>query len=86
MSSTEDLSFLAPPGEAADWRMTVLFDAITGEGALAEFPGTADHIASVLGLDPHGLRVVLDALRAWGIVEQASDGTYALGAAAPDAA
>ncbi|MGH9266299.1 MAG: hypothetical protein ACRD1D_16570, partial [Acidimicrobiales bacterium] len=82
-----DHSFLAPPGEVADWRMVLLFDAAARSGALAALPGTAEEIAGRLGLDGHGLRVVLDALGAWGVVQRddAGGGRYALGAGAPDA-
>ncbi len=80
-----DLSSLSPPGQVADWRMTVLFVAVARTGVFAQLPGTADDLAASLGLDPNGLRVVLDALRAWGIVEQdrSGDGRYAMGPEAP---
>ncbi len=80
----DDLSFLSPPGQVADWRMMVLFDAVAGAGVFAELPGTADDLAAALGLDPHALRVALDALRAWGIVERDDgEGRYAIGPQAP---
>ena len=79
-----DLSFLTPPGEVADWRMTVLFDAVAGAGVLDRLPGTAAELAGSLSLDAHGLRVALDALTAWGIVARDGDGRYTAGPAAPD--
>lgn len=81
-----DHSFLAPPGQVADWRMVLLFDAVAGSGVLGALPGTAEEIAGRVGLDANGLRVVLDALGAWRIVERDSGGggRYALGADAPD--
>jgi 2-polyprenyl-3-methyl-5-hydroxy-6-metoxy-1,4-benzoquinol methylase len=76
---------MAPPGQIVDWRMVVLVDVAVGSGALAALPGTADDVAGRLGLDPHGVRVVLDALGAWGVVARDGDGRYTLGADAPDA-
>lgn len=81
---TEDRSFLAPPGEVCDWRMAVLFDTASEAGLLDVLPATAADIAEGLGLDPHGVEVVLDALGAFGIVEATGDGRYAPGAAKPE--
>ena len=80
-----DLSFLTPPGEIADWRMTVLFDAVAGAGVLDRLPGSAADLAGSTGLDAHGLRVVLDALAAWGVVARDVDGRYVAGPEAPEA-
>ncbi|HEX3621682.1 MAG TPA: methyltransferase [Acidimicrobiales bacterium] len=77
---------MAPPGEVVDWRMVVLVDVAAGAGVLEALPGTADDLAGRLGLDPHALRVVLDALGAWGVVERDDNGGYSLGPQAPDAA
>ena len=85
MTDPTELSFLAPPGLIADWRMVMLFDAAAEAGVLVRLPGTAEEVAGDLGLDPHGLRVVLDALAAWGIVERQGTG-YSVGPQAPDAA
>ena len=79
-----DGSFLAPPGEVADWRMTVLFDALSTAGVLDQLPATAGGAATALGLDPHGVRVVLDALGAWGLVTRDGEGRYTAGPEAPD--
>jgi SAM-dependent methyltransferase len=78
-----DPGFLAPPGEVADWRLVVLVDAAAGAGVLDALPGTPEGLAAPLGLDAHGLRVVLDALVAWGVVERRGDGAYAVGPHAP---
>jgi hypothetical protein len=83
MTEHQDLSFLAPPGAVADWRMVLLFDAVAEAGVLTRLPGTADEMAKDLNLDAHGLRVVLDALSAWGVVER-QGASYALGAGVPD--
>jgi hypothetical protein len=64
--------------------MVVLVDAAAGSGVLTALPGAVDDLADRLGLDVHALRVVLDALGAWGIVERGGDGRYGLGADAPD--
>ena len=85
MSVPSDLSFLTPPGEIADWRMIVLVDAVVSCGALAALPGTAADVAARLDLDGHGLRVALDALAAWGVVEAGPDNTYVPGPRAPSA-
>jgi len=78
-----DLSFLSPPGQVADWRLTLLVDAAVGAGVLGALPGTAEDIARSLQLDGHAVRVVLDAVAAWGIVARDPDGGYALGPDAP---
>ena len=83
MASNPDPSFFAPPGEVRDWRMIVLFDAAAGAGVLDTLPGGADGVAASLGLDPRAVRVVLDALTAWGIVARDGDGRYSLGPDAP---
>ncbi len=80
-----DLSFLAPPGEVADWRKTVLFDAVASTGVLAQLPATADEVGTALSLDPHAVRVTLDALGVWGIVARDDAGRYSLGQDAPGA-
>jgi len=82
-SGVVDLSFLAPPGEISDWRLTVLVDAVAGAGVLDRLPGTAEEIAQALNLDAHSLRVMLDALVPWAVVERDDDGRYLLGPGAP---
>lgn len=77
-----DLSFLAPPGQIQDWRMTVLVDAAEEMGVLAALPATKKELCEDLGLDRHALGVMLDALGAFGVVERAVDDVYRPG---PDA-
>ncbi|HWH34980.1 MAG TPA: class I SAM-dependent methyltransferase [Acidimicrobiales bacterium] len=77
-----DASFLAPPGEVADWRMVLLFDAAAEAGLLARLPAGAAELAAATDLDAHGIAVVLDALAAWGIVEVSPNG-YSTGANVP---
>lgn len=82
-----NLSFLAPPGEESDWRMVLLFDAASGVGldeALAEGPASADELSSRLRLDAHAVRVVLEALATWSLVERDDDGRFHPGSSWPD--
>lgn len=81
-SAWDELSFLVPPGEALDWRMVVLCDAAASCGVLAGLPATPRAVAARLDLDDHAVRVVLEALAQWRVVEEV-EGTYALGPAAP---
>jgi len=79
-----DRSFLAPPDEASDWRMLLVYDAAADAGVLSALPGTPADVAAASGLDEHAVRVVLDLLAVWDIVERRSGGRYATGAGAPD--
>jgi SAM-dependent methyltransferase len=80
-----DLTFLAPPGEVADWRLVLLCDQAASAGVLSALPGTVDGLAGDLGLEAHALRVVLQALEALGVVEAGEGGEYRPGPSAPDA-
>lgn len=82
-SAWNELSFLAPPGEALDWRLVVLCDAAASCGVLAGLPATPQALAVDLDLDDHALRVVLEALAQWRVVDEDQSGTYVLGPAAP---
>lgn len=84
MTGRGDLSFLAPPGELSDWRMVLLHDVAEDAGVLSALPGTPADVASARGLEPHAVRVVLEALAVWDVVERDEDGRYALGPDAPD--
>ncbi|HEV2761096.1 MAG TPA: methyltransferase [Acidimicrobiales bacterium] len=86
MTLPTDLTFLAPPGEAADWRVVVLCDAAASTGVLEKLPGTAEELSDRTGLEPQALRVVLDALAAVGVLESDGDGRFTLGSAAPEPA
>ncbi|GAC1534410.1 MAG: hypothetical protein NVS3B12_15120 [Acidimicrobiales bacterium] len=79
-----DPTFLAPPGDITDWRLVMLYDAAAATGIVGHLPGSPRDLANELGLDPHGVRVLLDALVVWGVV-QSKDGSYDLGTDAPDA-
>ena len=81
-----DLTFLAPPGEAADWRGVVLCDAVASAGVFEQLPGPAEELSDRTGLEPQALRVVLDALAAVGVLESDGDGRFILGPAAPEPA
>lgn len=80
---TPDLSFLARPGEVADWRMVLAYEAAVEAGVLDAVPGTAAEVAGTLELDEPGVRALLAALAAWGVVERRERGRYVLGAGAP---
>lgn len=83
MTASTDLSFLAPPGEVADWRMILLCDVAARTGVLDMLPGTLDEVAGRSGLDPQGVRAVLDALVAVGMLRAGEDGTYRVAPGAP---
>ncbi len=70
----DDLSFLAPPGEVADWRLVVAFDAAAEAGLFEELPATPAEAADRLGLDEWAVRILLGALSVWGVVEELEDG------------
>lgn len=78
-----DLSFLAPPHEVADWRLVVTYGAAVESGLMDALPGTAEDLSQRLGLHPHSVRVLLDALGAWDVVRQESDVRYVSGPDAP---
>jgi len=81
----QELAFLVPPGEPADWRMVLLHDAAVGNGLLEALPATPAELAAERGLDEHAVRVVLDGLALFEVVSPGNDGSYACGPAAPDA-
>lgn len=74
MSREDDLSFLAPPGEVADWRLIAAFDAAAEAGLFEELPATPGEVATRLGLDERAVRVLLGALSVWGVVEELGGG------------
>ena len=84
MTTPNDLTFLAPPGEVADWRMILLCDAAIATGLFDKLPGTIDELAGRTGLRPDALRVVLDALAALGVLEAGAGGSFAAGPSAPE--
>ena len=55
MPTSDDFSFLAPPGEVADWRLVVAFDAAAEVGLFEELPATPTKAAARLGLDERAL-------------------------------
>ncbi len=70
MSHEDDLSFLAPPGEVADWRLVVAFDTAAEVGLFEELPATPSEAATRLGIDERAVRILLGALSVWGVVEE----------------
>lgn len=79
-----DMSFFAAPGQVSDWRMALLYDAAAEARVLDSLPGTPAQMAVELGLEARAVRVVLDALTAWDVVEHNDDGRYVPGAGIPD--
>jgi len=63
--------------------MILLCDVAASTGLLDGLAGTAEAVATGRGLDPHAVRVVLDALTGWGIIARAGDGTYTAGVGLP---
>jgi ubiquinone/menaquinone biosynthesis C-methylase UbiE len=86
MSTPNDLTFLAPPGEVADWRMILLCDAAIATGVFDKLPGRLDELSARTALRPDALRVVLDALVTLGVLEGGDEGVYRVGPAAPEPA
>lgn len=83
-STWTELSFLAPPGETLDWRMAVLYNAAVETGLLDGLPASPASLALELGLDEQAVRVVLEAMVAWNVIEAAPDHSFALGPGAPE--
>ncbi|MGD9755103.1 MAG: class I SAM-dependent methyltransferase [Acidimicrobiia bacterium] len=79
-------SFLAPPGEVADWRLVLLYDAAWATGLADALPATVADAADRAGLEPKAVRAVLDALVASGLATADADGTVTLVPAATDPA
>ncbi len=79
----DELSFLVEPGAALDWRLVVLTDAAASCGLLDRLPATPQEVAADLDLDDHAVRVVLEALAQWRVVEEGESGAYVPGPAAP---
>ena len=84
VATLSNLTFLAPPAEVADWRLVILCDVAGAAGVFDELPATGTAVARRLGLDPHGVRVVLDALVGLGVLERDGD-VYAPGPGTPGA-
>lgn len=76
------LSFLAPLGEATDWRLVLTYDAAASAGVIDALPGPLEELAASLGVEPGPLRAVLDQLAVAGIVST-DDDHYVRGPAAP---
>lgn len=76
---TDYLSFLAPPDAVSDWRMVVLYEAAAGTGLLEVIAGAAltpAVLAERLGLDQQAVRVVIEALAAWEVVDVEETGGW----------
>lgn len=82
-SAWAELSFLAEPGSLGDWRMVLLYAAAADASLIEALPGRPDDLAARLGLDGRAVRVLLDALAVWGIVEGGEGAPYVAGRAVP---
>ena len=71
-------SFMAAPGEVADWRLVLLYDAACATGLADLLPATVDEAATSGGLQPVAVRAVLDALVAGGLATRDARGAVAL--------
>ena len=78
MASVVDMSFLAPPGALVDWRRVLLTNLADSAGLLDRLPATAAELAEQLKLDAKSIRMSLEALTAWEVVES-TDGKFAAG-------
>jgi len=77
MPTSDDFSFLAPPGEVADWRLVAAFDAAAEVGLFEKLPATPTEAVTRLGLDERAVRILLGALSVWGMLEELS-GRYSI--------
>lgn len=82
----DELSFLARPDEVIDWRKALLYEMAADAGIVDALPGAPAELAARLGLDPRAVRIVLDALAVWHVVEADGDGVYGRGREARDPA
>jgi hypothetical protein len=81
--SPVEMSFLAPPDLVLDWRRVLLYDAAVEAGLLASLPASVSEVAERSSLDAGAVRVVLEALSIWDIVQARDDGRYVEGAGCP---
>lgn len=79
------MSFLAPPDLVLDWRKVLLYDAAAESGLIASLPASVSEAAERAALDPRAVRVVLDALAVWDMVQAGDDGRYVESAGCPTA-
>lgn len=63
--------------------MVVLCNAAAEAGIFTALPASPAALAGRLGLDEHAVRVVLEALAVWSVVEAPAAGVWELGPAAP---
>lgn len=84
MTTDRDLSFLAPPGQLADWRLVLAYEAAALAGVLDALPGTLGDLATGCAVDENALRAVLGQLAAWDVVTEDGPGRVVRGPRAPD--
>ncbi len=71
-------SFMADPGAVADWREVLLCDAAAESGLLEALPAPADEAADAIGAQHRAVRVALDALATFGLVERRAGAYHAV--------
>ena len=71
-------SFMADPGAVADWREVLLSDAAAASGLLDALPATPDGAATSIGARPRAVRVTLEALATFGLVEHRGGAYHAV--------
>ena len=79
-------AFMAAPGQVADWRLVLVYDAARSTGLLEALPATPAAAAGRCGLAPVAARATLDALCAAGVLQADTDGVVAPGPHWPSAA
>lgn len=82
-AAVRELSFLAQPGAARDWRLVICYESAVETGVWDALPGSPGELAARLDLDPQAVRVLLEALELWDVVEGDADGSFRPGAQAP---
>lgn len=84
-SGNLDMSFLAAPGTVQDWRRMLLTNLADTAGLLDRLPASVSELAEALDFDPKSIRVILEALSSWGVVD-ADGGTLGPGPEFPSEA
>ncbi len=79
-----DPSFLASPGEILDWRRVILTHLADDVGLFERLPATPEELAATGDLDPHSVRVLLEALSVWDVVTLGGGGRFTTGPELPD--
>lgn len=79
-------AFMAAPGQLADWRLVLVYDAARSTGLFEALPATPADAAARSGLAPVAVRATLDALCDAGVLQAGDDGTVGPGPNWPSSA